>query len=154
MVNNQPAPSATGWVDDLKLIKRFDKRGQFLIRFVLESNRADNISTILFNDQLQGTTAAQLVNKPVKLQSDAIVINLQTPLTIEIAPQIIVEFINYQQVISGNTRDLTISEAAEVGLIRAILAQNHNANPNANPQYINAPLKVEYAIGQAPNSGD
>ena len=154
MVNNQQTADPNNWVDDLNLIKQFDKRGQFLIRFILEANTAENIYVKLFNDQIQGTTAAQLVSQPAKMYSEAIVLNLQTPLTIELNENSINNFINYADVIGGNTHDLVINESAESGLIADILAQNHSSNPNANPHYLKAPLKIEYAIGLAPTQND
>ena len=149
--NNADPNIASQWTTDPKLIQHFDKRGQFQIRFRLNNSGAGtNIQAVLDNDQIQGQTAATLANVQSKLESNILTINLQTPLQIELEQKDIDAFINHNGTISGNTKNLSISAAAEQGLINKILANNHNANPNANPQYPHANLRIEYAIGLNP----
>ena len=143
-VNNNP------WNENLSAIKEFDKRGQFQIRFVLDNPQAINVKLSLFNDSIQGTNAAQLDSSNVKWEADPIVLNLQTPLIIELPQTYIDQFIAHPGTISGNTHDIAIAAQAEEGLVQAILAYNHNLNPDANPSYNNANLQIQYAIGQNP----
>ena len=61
------------------------------------------------------------------------------------------QFIEAQNVIGGNTKNLIIDTNKVSALIQAIKDANSAYNPNANPSYQSANLKMEFAIGQNPN---
>ena len=150
-VKNDANPNTSSWVNDHNQIQHFDKRGQFQMRFRLnDATAAQNIAALLDDDVIQGVQASQLQGGTSKLESNILVINLQTPLPIELNPNTINNFINDADTLKGDTKNLIISAAKEQALIQKILSDNHNANPNANPNYTQAQLKIEYALGQNP----
>ena len=137
-------PNSGTWSSDYNTIKKYDDRNQFQIRFKINSQATGkNIQLLL--DQSTSLDQTKLVSNPYNLQ-------LRAALNIRLDENLIrTQFIEAQNVIGGNTKNLIIDANKVSALIQAIKDANSAYNPNANPSYQSANLKMEFAIGQNPN---
>ena len=129
------------WSDLSTSINKFDpQKGIFKLRFVLEDDKAKNLKAKL-NNQETLTIAGTKVSQPI-------IVNLQVTKQIILDRNIIEQqFINVNNVIRGNTKNLVIDANVETQMIKAILTANDQISPGLKPPYTDANLKVFYAIG-------
>ena len=128
------------------VINAYDGQGRFNVRFVLEQNKANNIiAQIKTGEQLENPHNANQNSQPIS-------VNLKVTRQIIIKNEFVQAFINSENVILGNTKNLQISDQAEANLINQIKADNQASNPNAQPAFNSAPLTILYSIGQNPDT--
>ena len=141
LVANLPA-SENGWFDNLNQVRKYDENiGKIQIRFKFENSKSINIKFKTDTNKIyDGKTDASTL--PFEL-------NLNVKLILKIDDGIVnTEFLNKQDVISGNTKYLEIKQNYQDKMIEEIKKQNSGVNNAFN----NAILIVKYKLDGQPDN--
>ena len=132
------APVENEWKNDLTEIKKYDQNiGKIGIRFKFDKKKSINIKL------KTGTNPDQIYDGKIENSTPQFELSLNIKLTLKIDPNIVnTNFVNQQDVISGNTKFLTINKNHETKMIKAIKDQNAAINNEFN----NANLIVKYKL--------
>ena len=129
------------WHDDINMIKNYDSRAQFKIRFVLQKEKGKNlIVKVRENNQLTGTSNSDVI-------SSDIFVNLNVPKVIKIDPNAVENF-RRSNPFSGNTKRIKVDETKLSTLISDIKKSSLNSGI---PLIVNAPLDLEFRFGNSGN---
>ena len=134
----------SNWGNNQSNVTKYDNQGQFEIRFEIIANQGQNIRLII-DDQNTINGAGQSV------VSEAIIVNLKVVKNIDLKQNIIQQFIQTSNVVSGNTKNLRIDQTAVKSMVDQILQANASENPAAKPSFTEAPLVVRYKMAEDSN---
>ena len=140
--------SQNNWSEDINSITQYDPSNPiFKVRFVLPINKNKNVNLLVkTNETVSGSTAEDR-------NSSEITVNLAVPKKIELDQNTInTNFINQQNVISGNTKNLVIDKTKEQSMVQELLKWNQQQNPTATPSFSSAKLIVLYSMGKNPTA--
>ena len=125
-----------GWRDNLTELKQYDPNiGKVQIRFKFDQQKSKNIK-LKISDK-------KTYHGKTEEKTEAFSLSLNIRLILNINKGIVdVTFINKQDVISGNTKYLSINEADETTMIQELI----NDNITNNPAFKDAALFVKYKL--------
>ena len=134
--NNQPAE--TDWKNNLSEVKQYDQNiGKIGIRFKFYKKKSKNIKL------KTQTTPDKIFNGKTTDATDPFELSLDIKLNFKIDQSIVdSKFIQKDNVISGNTKFLRISETDE----KAMITELTNANAANNQEFNRAGLVVKYKL--------
>ena len=130
-----------GWVDDLSKLNQYDSNiGKIQIRFKFDKRKSINIKLKTADNK---TYSGKDDN-----ETDSFDLSLAIKLTLNVDQTIVNNFIQKPNVISGNTKYLTINKADQEEMINEIKKQNSATNNEFNK----ANLIVKYKLESQPDS--
>ena len=133
------ANPTNNWIDDQSGVDQYEPTiGQFQIRFRFDAAKAQNI---FFKIEPNANPLPGNQSTPTQ----AFDLNLKIQLALTLNNQLVNEFINTQDVIGGNTKNIIINEAAQDLMVQKI----KDENAVNNTQFNNAPLIVQYYLGNS-----
>ena len=135
------ASNNNGWVDDLSKLNQYDPNiGKIQIRFKFDKRKSINIKLKTADNK---TYSGKDDNETSPFD-----LSLAIKLTLNVDQTIVNNFIQKPNVISGNTKYLTINKADQEEMINEIKKQNSATNTEFN----NANLIVKYKLESQPDS--
>ena len=137
-VLNNNSPVETDWKNSLNDIKKYDQNiGKIGIRFKFDKQKSVNIKL------KTNSNPDKIFNGKTQDASEDLELSLDIKLNFKIDQTIVDQtFVNQQDVISGNTKFLEISETDEQTMIRQLI----QANVANNEEFNKAGLVVKYKL--------
>ena len=130
------------WSEQITSVNQYNPQiGKFQIRFKFDAKKSKNTKFKVNNTDYNGATA--------NLKTPAFDINLNVKLNVQINGAFVDAFRTTPNVVSGNTKYLSILERAEAKMLESI----KNENILNNQAFNDLDLTVEYQIGEAQAGG-
>ena len=134
----------SGWGNDQSAVNEYDTAiGKFQIRFKFNPPTSQNILLKISDQQ-----SPILGNQNISTSSFDVLLAIRLNFTIQ--QNLIDTFLATTDLVSGDTKRITINQTAENDLIDAIKSEN----AKINPLFQNAPLVLQYYLGDQASGSD
>ena len=130
-------PAEQGWVEDLNQVKQYEEKiGKIQVRFKFDNAKAKNIKFKTDSSQTHDGKTATTTN-PFDL-------SLNIKLTLQINEKIVSDnFVSKQDVISGNTKYLSIKKSYQDEMIKLLIKDNEVNNSAFNQSGLTVQFKLD-----------
>ena len=130
-------PAEQGWVEDLNQVKQYEEKiGKIQVRFKFDNAKAKNIKF--------KTDASQTHDGKTATTTNPFDLSLNIKLTLQINDKIVSDnFVSKQDVISGNTKYLSIKKSYQDEMIKLLIKDNEVNNSAFNQSGLTVEFKLD-----------